>query len=105
MNKNCWDHHRCGFGPHECNGSEGRVCPAAVHEHADGFLGGENGGRACYFILGTVCCGEGAKPQKEKQKRCKSCSFYHILNAKYGKTFSEHNFLRYVVNSENRSVY
>ncbi|MBF0194200.1 MAG: hypothetical protein HQL71_06555 [Magnetococcales bacterium] len=102
---NCWEHHECGYGPNDYNSNEGQVCPAAVHEHADGFLGGENGGRACYFISGTICCGEGVQPVEEKQKRCYSCSFFTILNKKYGKTFTEKNFLRYVVNSENRIVY
>ncbi|MBF0381387.1 MAG: hypothetical protein HQL69_10235 [Magnetococcales bacterium] len=105
MKKNCWEFQGCGYGPKQNKNRDGLVCPAAIHEHADGFLGGENGGRACYFIKGTVCCGEGAQTPEDKQKRCNSCSFYSKLSKKYGKTFTEQNFLRYVVNSENRLVY
>ena len=105
MKKNCWEYQGCGFGPQESKNSEGQVCPAAVHEHADGFLGGENGGRSCYFIIGTICGGDGAQTPEEKKNRCNACSFYRDLSNKHGKTFTERNFLRYVINSENRIVY
>ncbi|MBF0357065.1 MAG: hypothetical protein HQL70_00585 [Magnetococcales bacterium] len=103
-NVNCWDFQRCGFGPKECKGDDDKICPAASHKHADGFLGGENGGRACYFIADTICGGSPMTPEQKKE-RCNSCSFFHTLSNKYGETFSKKNFVRYVVNSENRIVF
>ncbi|MBF8272464.1 MAG: hypothetical protein HW380_1569 [Magnetococcales bacterium] len=44
---NCWEVKSCGF---ERAGSGRQVCPAVTCEIADGFLGGKNGGRACFFI-------------------------------------------------------
>ena len=102
---NCWDHKGCGFGPQSGKKSGCQVCPAASHKNADGFLGGENGGRSCYFIMGTLCGGVGAQTEEEKHERCLDCTFFHTLQAKHGKSFSKHNFLRYVINSENRSFF
>jgi hypothetical protein len=102
---NCWDYQRCGFGPQDCKGKKVKVCPAASHQHADGFLGGENGGRACYFIAETICCGNGPITPEQKKERCSNCSFFHELSNKHGETFSKKNFVRYVFNSENRIVF
>ncbi len=102
---NCWDIKGCGFGPDADKTKGGRVCPAASHTSADGFLGGVNGGRACHFIMGTFCGGKGPLPQEEKLEGCKKCSFYQSLRDKHGNCFSKPNFVRFVTNSENRFLY
>jgi hypothetical protein len=102
MGNNCWEFKGCGFGPESAKEDGRKICPAASHKNADGFLAGENGGRACHFILGTLCCGLGPQSDEEKKARCRKCDFFVSLQEKHGKSFSYKNFLRYVINSENR---
>lgn len=102
--ENCWQHKRCGHGPGaEAEKGQGcGICPAATHKNADGFLGGENGGRACFFIHGTYCAGQGKLSAEEKKELCLECDFYKYLKDKYSKAFTAKIFERYVINSKNR---
>ncbi|MBF0454554.1 MAG: hypothetical protein HQL72_07010 [Magnetococcales bacterium] len=105
LQKNCWQFKGCGFGPdsERCRG--GDSCPAATLRSADGFLGGANGGRCCYFIAGTLCGGSKSLSLEEKQQQCIGCSFFGTLVAKHGKAFTQHNYERYISNSENRVLF
>ncbi|MBF0447117.1 MAG: hypothetical protein HQL67_02835 [Magnetococcales bacterium] len=65
-------------------------------------MGGENGGRSCYFVPGTYCCGFPHQSLGEKQQQCHHCSFFQLLSEKHGYTYTAQNFNRYVSNSESR---
>lgn len=98
---NCWEVKGCGFdrvGPGQ------PVCPAVTCEIADGFLGGKNGGRACFFIPDTLCGGEGLCSTEDKEGRCAQCRFFRDLKDNYGATFNSANFRRFVQNSATRMV-
>ncbi|MBF0423365.1 MAG: hypothetical protein HQL73_10275 [Magnetococcales bacterium] len=101
VSANCWEVKGCGL---ERAVSGRDACPAATLEAADGFLGGKNGGRACCFIPGTLCEGQGVCSSKEKEERCMSCSFYHDLKSDYCAIFTPTQFQRFVRNSVTRTL-
>ncbi len=71
---NCWEYKRCG--KEVTGGSPGEPpCPAATCRAANGIHYGNNGGRACWALDGTLCEGT---PQtvNEKILDCSSCAFY-----------------------------
>lgn len=98
---NCWEVKGCGFE----RASPGKaVCPAVTCETADGFLGGKNGGRACFFIPNTLCGGSGRCSTEDKAERCMDCRFYRDLKDNFGATFNTANFQRFIQNSATRMV-
>ncbi len=56
--KNCWEYKRCGREPGGVKVHELGECKAATEEKLDGVHDGENGGRACWVIAGTMCGGK-----------------------------------------------
>ncbi|MBF0108977.1 MAG: hypothetical protein HQL76_07375 [Magnetococcales bacterium] len=97
---NCWEVKRCGF---DKAGPGDTVCPAVTWEEADGFLGGRNGGRACFFIPGTFCGKDGPCSTRDKAEICVQCRFFHDLKENYGAAFNAANFRRFVKNSAART--
>lgn len=73
---NCWDFHKCGRGPDAGNREGFEPCPAATEERLHGVNGGENAGRCCWAIAGTMCDGEPQGTFSKKYKHCGRCAFY-----------------------------
>lgn len=46
---------KCGREPGGTNVSTDGLCPATTAFNADGFNSGENGGRICWAIAGSLC--------------------------------------------------
>ena len=86
--QNCWEFKKCGREPGGFKVDEEGVCPAATYEAADGFLGGRNGGRACAFITGSLCCETLPGTVRDKEKNCEPCSFFNELKYFHGRNFS-----------------
>ncbi|MHA2232038.1 MAG: two-CW domain-containing protein [Candidatus Hodarchaeales archaeon] len=84
---NCWDFKNCG---------KTDSCPAATFVKADGFAGGQNGGRACVYITGTYCSGTIQGTFKDKERGCDACEFYQLLRQEHPAEMSHSNFLKYV---------
>lgn len=97
MNKkqNCWEFKKCGreFGGDKVK--ELGICPAATFTKANGFCGGDNGGRACAYVTGTFCSGTIQGTHKDKEKMCGECEFYLLLKKEEGTEMSVVNFLQY----------
>lgn len=73
---NCWEFKKCG---REAGGEHTRdlgVCPAAVEQKLDGTHGGENAGRSCWIIAGTLCKGTVQGTFAQKYLSCEQCDFY-----------------------------
>ena len=85
---NCWEFRDCGRQPGGSRVEELGVCPAAVFEPAEGFLGGSNGGRACAFVAGTLCDDQIQGTYRDKSKNCWDCPFFRRLRAEHGAAFS-----------------
>ena len=67
--QNCWEFKKCGREPGGGNILKEGVCPAATFELADGFCGGKNGGRACAYIIGTLCSADVCKIDDVAEKQ------------------------------------
>ena len=76
---NCWEFKKCGREPGGENVSDQGVCPTATEDKADGIHGGENGGRCCWVLAGTLCKGEIQGTYAEKFVNCEKCDFYALV--------------------------
>jgi hypothetical protein len=76
--QNCWEVKKCGREPGGIRADEFGVCPAAEEGKADGIHGGENGGRCCWVIPGTLCKGANAQGSyvEKFSDDCQKCNFY-----------------------------
>ena len=52
------------------------VCPANIDKRLDGTHGGQNAGRACWLISGTLCYGDMQGSHAQKLDKCTHCDFY-----------------------------
>jgi hypothetical protein len=93
---NCWEFKKCGREEFGNRVHEMGPCPAAKLREADGFLEGENGGRACAYITGTFCSNSVQGTHREKEKDCGECDFYKTLQREHRADMTVHNFLRFV---------
>ena len=71
-----WEFKKCGRQPEGSHSGDLGVCPAATTEDLDSLYGGTNGGRACWFVVGTLCNGDVQGTYAKKYKSCAYCDFY-----------------------------
>ncbi len=102
MKANCWEVKKCGREPGGKKQEELGTCPVTTFEAADGFLGGENGGRACVFIIGKLAAEPGGERCDQTSGGCFKCSFFKKLKKKHKKSFRLDLFRRYIENSRDR---
>ena len=77
---NCWEYKNCGREPGGENVHSLGVCPAAVATDADCINGGQNAGRVCWIVAGTMCEGEVMGTFAAKFHDCLRCDFYgHVV--------------------------
>ncbi len=87
MKKNCWEVKNCG---REVNGAKSLnlgVCIAVTESRLNGVHDGQNAGRSCWVVAGTLC---GGKPQgtfAQKEQNCIKCDFYKTVREEEGSTF------------------
>lgn len=83
--KNCWEVKDCGREPGGGKVRELGVCFAAIERRLHGINGGENGGRACWAITGTLCGGKVQGTFASKLGNCLLCEFYQAVKQEEGK--------------------
>ncbi len=83
----CWDFKDCGRIPGGEKSAELGVCPAATDTSYSGVNSGENGGRFCWVVTGTLCGGEVQGTYAQKELNCLSCEFMKIVKAEEGANF------------------
>ncbi len=88
MKTNCWESKQCGRQPGGERVDELGVCPAATSIALDGANGGQNGGRACWVVAGTLCRGAVQGTFARKFDDCKKCDFYGRVRGDEGPDFS-----------------
>jgi len=76
MKKNCWEVKQCGREPSGNKVSELGVCPAAIEVRLNTVHEGQNAGRACWVVAGTLCKGEVQGTFAKKFEACERCEFY-----------------------------
>ena len=77
--KNCWEYKDCCREPGGSKAEELGVCPATTETRLDGVNSGENGGRACWPIAGTLCGGHVQGTFATKVGNCMDCDFFKIV--------------------------
>ena len=75
MKMNCWEFKKCGRQPGGSKTSELGVCPAAESTVLNGAHGGQNAGRACWVIAGSLCGGKIQGTYAKKLVNCWRCEF------------------------------
>ncbi|MCP4630374.1 MAG: methyl-accepting chemotaxis protein [bacterium] len=73
---NCWDFKKCGRQPGGEKAAELGICPAATDAVHDGYNSGDNSGRYCWKIAGTLCGGVVQGEFAAKALNCQKCDFY-----------------------------
>ena len=76
---NCWDFFECGREPCGKKVTELGECPAAANSDLDGINDGENGGRSCWAVAGTMCGGEVQGTYAQKLGNCLKCDFHAFV--------------------------
>ena len=87
MKRNCWEVQECGREPGGKNAMDKGVCPAATFNRLDGAHDGQNAGRACWVVAGTMCGGEVVGSLAIKYNDCRQCAFYKMVNEEEGTNF------------------
>jgi hypothetical protein len=90
--QNCWEYFHCGRETGGTKIQERGICPAAVDAEAHGLNNGQNGGRICWAIAGTLCDGEAKGSNVNKDTVCADCDFYKKVKAEEG--FLEYRILK-----------
>ncbi len=84
---NCWEFVGCGREPGGEHVSELGVCPAAISDEFAGTNSGQNGGRYCWRVAGTMCKGEVTGSLALKLMKCITCEFYNAVETSEGESF------------------
>ncbi len=76
---NCWEYKKCGrqIGGHKT--AELGVCPVTTLQTLHGVHGGENAGRACWAIAGSLCGGKIQGTFAQKLHNCWRCEFMNLV--------------------------
>lgn len=100
---NCWELMKCGREPGGANEEGLGACAAATAGEMDGVHGGRNGGRACWVVAGTFCCGKTQGMYVRKQLYCSECEFFRRVKAEEKEKFVEPRELLRRVRKKNGS--
>jgi hypothetical protein len=60
------------------------ACPVPVYRTGNGINGGQNGGRCCWAIAGTLCFGEPHGTFAQKFQDCMDCGFFWLVSDEEG---------------------
>ena len=73
---NCWEIKQCGREYGGTKVTELGECPASTEKRLHGIHGGNNAGRACWVVAGSMCGGKIQGTYAEKYDNCTLCDFY-----------------------------
>ena len=76
---NCWEHKRCGRYPGGPMVADLGLCPATTEDRLHGINSGENGGRACWALTGTLCDNKTQGTFASKLGNCRQCDFFQLV--------------------------
>ena len=77
MKQNCWEVKNCGRQPGGNHTAEFGICPASTESKLDGINSGDNAGRACWCVGGTLCGGTLQGHALQKLDVCMKCEFFN----------------------------
>jgi hypothetical protein len=87
MKQNCWEFKGCGRNPGGVHVGHLGICPTAQEHRLNGVHGGENAGRACWIVAGTMCGGRVQGTFAQKYKHCELCDFFWAVKAEEGPAY------------------
>ena len=73
---NCWELKKCGRESEGSQIDELGVCPASTESRLHDIHEGQNAGRACWVVAGSLCGGEVQGSYADKYDNCTMCDFY-----------------------------
>jgi hypothetical protein len=76
---NCWEHKKCGRQPGGHKADELGICPVTVHRDLHGAHDGQNAGRACWVVAGSLCGGKIQGTYAQKLTNCWRCDFMNVV--------------------------
>ena len=76
---NCWEFKKCGRQPGGLKEKELGTCPAAVAGDFHGAHEGQNAGRACWAVAGSLCGGKIQGTYAQKLLNCWRCEFMNLV--------------------------
>ncbi|MCI0469975.1 MAG: hypothetical protein L0Y62_07950 [Nitrospirae bacterium] len=85
---NCWEFKKCGRHEGGEHVHDLGICPATIEKRLDGVHNGENAGRACWVVAGTLCKGEVQGSFAQKYKNCDKCDFYQMVRREEGAMYT-----------------
>ena len=77
----------CGRQVGGVNADDKGICPASVAEKFNGVNRGDNAGRFCWAVAGTLCDGEIQGTYAQKLGDCLRCKFLKQVNEDEGRVF------------------
>ena len=101
---NCWEFTQCGKEPGGANVDESGPCPAALEAGLDGVNGGENAGRLCWAVDGTLCHNHSPAPGEDKIASCIACPFFQKVQESEDAGDLRTKFLRFVTMNEKKPL-
>ncbi len=84
MKKNCWEFKKCGRQEGGEHVHDLGVCPAANEKRLNGVHGGQNAGRSCWVVAGTMCGGKVQGTFAQKYENCETCDFFKEIRKEEG---------------------
>ena len=84
---NCWEFFECGRESGGKNVTDLGECPVASNRELNGINDGENGGRCCWAIAGTMCGGEVQGSYAQKLGNCLKCDFHAFVRGQQKKEY------------------
>lgn len=80
----CWEYMLCGRGPGGSNVEKLGVCSVVRDSRFNGVHRGNNAGRACWVVAGSLNKDNIECPYAQKSKNCSACDFYQIVRKEEG---------------------
>lgn len=87
---NCWEFKKCGREPGGLNASSLGVCPVPKMKKLNGIHGGENAGRTCWVVGGSLCKGNVQGSFATKYRNCEKCDFFTKVRGEEFHDFQSH---------------
>lgn len=81
---NCWDAKKCGRTTGGAHEKDLGICPVSLEKRLDGIHGGDNAGRACWVVAGSLCGGKVQGTFATKYEHCEKCDFYQTVKSEEG---------------------
>jgi hypothetical protein len=87
MKMNCWELKKCERQQGGKKTGEMGICPAAINANHHGKNDGENAGRYCWKVAGTLCGGRAEGTFAAIIRNCTLCDFYVQVRQEEGSEF------------------